>query len=224
MVSKATIVFLRVPEKGKVKTRLGEFLDQAFVLKMYKGFVEDVLEAIETIGVKALFFYPSDKKNLLENWLGKKYDFYRQKGDDLGQRIANAFKEIFKKGYTQVILIGTDIPELSRDIIISAHIALEKKDVVIGPSGDGGYYLIGFQKTSFSTSVFKDIDWSTRIVFDQTLRAIKKENLQYEILSQLNDIDTLEDLNALACRLKSGGKSGKRTFENLRTFENPRTF
>jgi rSAM/selenodomain-associated transferase 1 len=223
MVSKATIVFLRAPQKEKVKTRLGEVLDQAFVLKLYKGFVTDTLEVIEHAGDKALYFCPLGKKNLLENWLGKGYDFYPQKGDNLGQRMANAFKDIFKKGYSQAILIGTDIPELSRDIITSAHIALEKKDIVIGPSIDGGYYLIGFKTKSFSTSIFKNIDWSTRTVFDQTLQAIKQKDLQYEILSQLNDIDTLEDLNALADRIKSGGKSGKRTFENLRIYENLRT-
>ena len=95
MVAKATVVFLKAPEKGKVKTRLGEFLDQAFVLKLYKGFVGDVLESMETAGDKALYYYPSNKKKLLQNWLGKGYDFYRQKGDDLGQRMANSFKEIF---------------------------------------------------------------------------------------------------------------------------------
>ncbi len=75
-------------------------------------------------------------------------------------------------------------------------------------------------KSGFSISIFNNIDWSTITVFAQTIQALKKQALEYEILPQLNDIDTLKDLNALSNRIKSGGKAGKRTRENIKTYEN----
>ncbi|MBU1342589.1 MAG: TIGR04282 family arsenosugar biosynthesis glycosyltransferase [Proteobacteria bacterium] len=219
MASNAVIVFLKVPEKGQVKTRLSECLSQTFVLALYKGFVSDILETIETAGDKFLYFWPPGGKKRLINFLGNRYVFFPQQGQDLGERMANAFVDTFKKGYTQAILIGTDIPELGKEVIAQACEILESEDAVIGPSDDGGYYLIGFRNTTFSKMIFTQIDWSTKAVLDQTLRAMNQRSIDCKQLLKLSDIDTHEDLTALADRVKKGGKIGTRTLEILSSYE-----
>jgi len=215
MTSKAAIVFLRVPEKGRVKTRLSKSLSESFVLELYKGFVEDSLEALEGAGDKILYFWPPGKERLLEKWLGTHYFFSPQQGNDIGEKMANAFHEIFEKGYTRAVLVGTDIPELTGLMISRAHKLLSAADAVIGPAEDGGYYLIGFQKNKFSKSVFQNIDWSTGRVLDQTITAMDRESIQYKLIDKLHDIDTLKDLKALTERAEKSENIGRRTLENL---------
>ena len=220
MMDRVVIVFLRAPEKGRVKTRLSKFLNDTFVLELYKGLVKDTLDVIETSGDNALYFWPPGKKEVLQKWLGNKYAFLVQKGDNLGQKMSNAFVDMFKKGYTHALLIGTDIPELSANIITLAYQELQTADAVIGPSDDGGYYLIGFQKSGFSKIIFEGIDWSTTLVLDQTLQAMDRVSIQYRLLPGLNDIDTPKDFDALSCRVKDGGKIGKRTLKMLNSYGN----
>lgn len=219
MISKAVIVFLKVPEKGRVKTRLAQFLDETFVLELYKGFVGDILDALKNCGETKLYSWPPGKRQLLENWLGTRYHFFAQNGNNIGQRMSNAFIDTFKSGTAHALLIGTDIPELSENVIFKAYRALQTTDAVIGPSSDGGYYLIGFQKTAFSKNIFKGIDWSTHRVLDQTLQAMDNRGIVYTLLPKLADIDTLEDLNALTGRVKKGGKTGERTRRILSSYE-----
>lgn len=215
MISKAIIVFLRVPEKGRVKTRLARSLSDTFVLELYKGFAGDTLDALGDAGDKILYFWPPEKGNVLEVWLGRNYSFSPQQGENIGEKMSNAFVETFRKGYTSVLLIGSDIPELTQSVVLRAYEILSTKDAVIGPAKDGGYYLIGFQKDKFSKIVFNKIDWSTRHVLNQTIKAMDLASIQYELLGELHDIDTPEDLDALAGRAQKGGKIGKRTLENL---------
>jgi hypothetical protein len=215
MTSKAVIVFLKAPETGRVKTRLSRSLNKPFVLELYKGFVADTLDVLESAGDKYLYVWPPGKEDAFQKWLGSQYMFCPQKGDDLGQRMANAFADIFKKGYDAAVLIGTDIPELTTDVMSQADTALLNKDAVIGPASDGGYYLIGFQKSSFSTRVFEGIDWSTNAVLDQTRQAMNHLSIEYELLTEMDDIDTPEDLNALVERVKKGGKIGIQTLKVL---------
>jgi len=220
MSSEAVIVFLRAPEKGRVKTRLSKSGNKTFVLKLYKGFVQDTLDALEKDQDKFLYFWPPEKEDMVKNWLGNDYTYSAQKGGGLGQRMANAFCDVFKKGYAKVILIGTDIPEICEDIITSAYEILQTKGAVIGPSRDGGYYLIGFQKQRFSKIIFNEIDWSTDTVLDQTLLAMKEMSIQYKMLPTLKDIDTPEDLLYLVDKEKKGTtKTGKRTLKILKDYE-----
>ena len=218
-MDRAVIVFLKAPQDGYVKTRLAEFLENSFVLALYKGFVRDILDVLETAGDKVLYFWPPEKKQAVQKWLGPQYDYSIQEGDDLGQRMSNAFVELFGKGYTRVLLVGTDVPELSSTDITRAFQILKTKDAVIGPSSDGGYYLIGFQTAKFSKHFFDDIDWSTSQVLHQTLLAMDRVSVRYELLSRLNDIDTPEDLAALSQRVKKGGKVGRRTLALLKSYE-----
>lgn len=228
MDNTALIVFLKVPEKGRVKTRLLKNLDDDFVLKLYKGFIFDLLETLEPVKNKLLFveglieeetsISAGNKlkiKALLESFIGKGYDFFPQHGQNLGEKMANAFDTVFKKGCERAVLIGTDIPEITCDIIFTAFDILKTQKAVVGPADDGGYYLIGFQKSGFSKHIFDHIEWSTASVFEKTLDCMEKKGISYGCLPKLEDIDTFEDLKALALRVKKGQKIGKRTLKML---------
>jgi len=105
--------------------------------------------------------------------------------------------EAFAIGFKRVVLIGSDIPDLSLEFIEEAFHSLQEKDAVIGPSLDGGYYLIGFKDKSFSPQVFKGIPWSTERVFDETMKIFKQGSLAVHTLQPLRDIDTIGDLQNL---------------------------
>ncbi len=112
----------------------------------------------------------------------------------LGERMKNGFLEAFNMGAKRVVLIGSDIPDLSLELTEEAFTSLEENDVVLGPSYDGGYYLIGFTHHTFSPHVFEGIPWSTETVFEKTLRILNQAGQRIHILKHLRDIDTVEDL------------------------------
>jgi glycosyltransferase A (GT-A) superfamily protein (DUF2064 family) len=126
---------------------------------------------------------------------------------------------VFEKGYESAILIGTDIPELSRDVIFSAQQALKKHDAVLGPSSDGGYYLVGFTKSGFVKTIFDGMTWSVNSVLSETCRAMERQSIKYQLICECHDIDTSEDFAALLERIKKGGKTGQRTRKVLKSYE-----
>lgn len=216
MSKTAVILFLRVPVKGKVKTRLAKELGDEFTLELYKSFVLDILDVLKETENLFLYFWPPDKKEALKEWLGTEYLFEPQQGQDLGAKMAIAFEHLFEKGYHRVVLLGSDIPEINRNIIEDACRALESSDAVVGPSSDGGYYLIGFAKSVYSEPgflkrFFSSINWSTPEVLDQTISRIDRALLEKKILPQLDDMDTVKDLDGLASRVKQGKRIGAYT-------------
>ena len=113
---------------------------------------------------------------------------------DLGERMKNGFMEAFAMNFKRVILIGSDIPGLPLEFIEEAFASLREKDAVVGPSLDGGYYLIGFKDKKFSPQVFKGIPWSTERVFEVTMKILEREGLTVHALKPLRDIDEVDDL------------------------------
>ncbi|MCF6155466.1 MAG: glycosyltransferase [Candidatus Brocadia sp.] len=204
-MNNALIVFLKYPEPGKVKTRLAKALGDEKACAIYKSLAEGVIKNIisknsRTFNIHILFT-PADKVNEIKDWLrpllnsdqGVDTHHIPQEGKDLGERMLNAFQQILQeKHYKNAIIIGTDCPGTDASLIEDAFEVLKKKDIVIGPCRDGGYYLLGM--SSLVLDLFKDIDWSTDRVFDQTMKKINKNNLSYNILKTLTDIDTREDL------------------------------
>ncbi len=216
----AVIVFLKSPEKGRVKTRLSKVLDESFVLALYRGFIHDTLFMLQSFPDKFIYFLPSEKEAYLRSWLGSNYQYVLQTGRDLGEKMSNAFKEGFERGFDRLVLIGTDIPEITEAILLQAFETLETNDAVIGPATDGGYYLIGFRKESFSEEIFFDMNWSAGNVFQDTLKAMDKLNLKYGKVFELNDVDTAEDLDTLLSRVKNGGRIGPHTRKMIESYEN----
>lgn len=191
---KALIVFLKYPEKGKVKTRLAKSIGEENALKMYRKFVKDTLDNVIAIKDTTIFLFytPAGKKRLLENLYGRRFKYCLQKGRDLGERMYNAFLQIKKLGFFKIAIIGTDSPTLPLIYIKQAFKKLESVDIVIGPSLDGGYYLLGLKKPV--KKLFNKITWSSDRVFNQTLEKAKLLNLQINILPYWYDIDTIEGL------------------------------
>jgi glycosyltransferase A (GT-A) superfamily protein (DUF2064 family) len=115
----------------------------------------------------------------------------------------NAFNETFAESFDKTILIGTDIPDLSPDIINNAVIGLNEYPAVIGPSMDGGYYLIGFNSSGFLPDIFSGIPWGTNEVFLKTMNCFTEKSLSICVLPECRDIDTYEDLNEFLTDNKS---------------------
>jgi len=189
------LFFVKNPEKGKVKTRLAASIGDERALKLYKGFLLNILSNLNKgTFLFYLCFFPADALESLRKWLGEDYLYTPQQGEDLAERMKNGFMEAYTMGFKRVVLIGSDIPDLPLEFIEEAFTSLKEKDAVIGPSLDGGYYLIGFKDKTFSSQVFKGIPWSTERVFEQTTKILEREGLTVHFLKPLRDIDKVEDL------------------------------
>ena len=125
-----------------------------------------------------------------EKW--QKSTKFHQKGFDLGEKMQNSFKKGVFDGFEKIVLIGSDLPEISEKIINEAFEELDKNELVFGPAEDGGYYLIGMKKEHFF--VFKNKPWSQENLLKETLKEVNKRGVSYSLLKELNDIDTFEDL------------------------------
>lgn len=203
------LLFARYPEKGRVKTRLETHLDQDKILCLYRHFVEDILATLQRSGYPLTICYlPSEKGGQMKAWLGGAFAYLSQTGEDLGKRMGNAFVQTFTatpSPVDQVILIGSDLPDLDSGILDQAFDSLSQNDVVIGPAVDGGYYLIGFNRHTFFKDAFAGISWGTGQVFTETLTKIEGAGLKVHILPQWRDIDTYDDLKAFYERAQRGG-------------------
>ena len=211
-IENCLILFVKSPVKGQVKSRLSQLIGENVTRNLYKTFVADMLESMQcepqyTIRIA---FHPHNAKSTIIRWLGKQYLYLPQTGEGLGERMAHAFKHIFSEGYQKALIVGSDIPDLPQSVILKAFESLGTYDAVIGPSFDGGYYLIGFRHDTFSNEVFQEIDWGTDTVFSQTLDRFKREQT-VRIMPLWWDIDLPEDIKGLLERSKNTA------FENSRT-------
>ncbi len=194
---KCIILFVKYPEKGRVKTRLSAVLGDETTRNLYKCFVSDLIGTLEKKrDTFKIAFYPPGSNKKIISWLGPEYSYIPQVGRDLGERMETAFKETFLEGFNEVLVIGSDIPDITPSLIDKALKALKSSDAVIGPCYDGGYYLIGFRKKTFLSDTFKGIQWSTEGVFKDTMGVFIKKGYKVHILPKLRDIDRIEDLIA----------------------------
>jgi rSAM/selenodomain-associated transferase 1 len=183
------IVFVRSPELGKVKTRLARSIGDQSALNIYKILLKHTAAVLRDLSFDKVVYF-SEKIDNNDLWENSLFEKKLQKGADLGERMHHAFDTAFNKGYKKVLIIGSDLFDLTSSIITSAFEALETYDISIGPSLDGGYYLLGMKK--LQPEVFKNKKWGTDSVLEHTLQDLKKQKIK--LLKALNDIDTLEDL------------------------------
>lgn len=192
------VIFVKYPEKGKVKSRLVLGDDDGHVADLYHCFIEDLLGRVSSGDYRFLIAFepPEKEKDFIEHF-GKGFSYMPQTGADLGKRMHNAFACCFAEGFRSVVLIGSDSPDLPLEIIEEAFDSLKSYKAVIGPTWDGGYYLIGFSKDSFSEVFFENIVWSTDSVYAETIRRFEQEGISFRVLPKWRDIDTVNDLKAL---------------------------
>ncbi|NDV25093.1 TIGR04282 family arsenosugar biosynthesis glycosyltransferase [Desulfovibrio sp. JC010] len=193
----ALIVFVKFPEPGKVKTRLGKDIGYEKAAELYTAFVEDMLDNLDQAGLYPVIAYdPFQPLDKYQEWLGDR-TYISQQGADLGQRMFNALQSAFNLNFDSCILTGSDLPDLDPQLILQARQSIQKSPACIGPANDGGYYLVGFQKESLTDSIFKNMEWSTKRVFGTTISRLEKLEIQPAILPEHQDMDTMEDLERL---------------------------
>lgn len=211
------IIFVKHPEAGFVKTRLAKAIGKIEAALLYRFFVEAIIRRTETKKLKRIIYYtPARKKKEIMGWLGKNIEIYPQKGGNLGERLSSAFKWTFEEGARRVVVIGTDSPLLGKKVILKAFKELKNNQCVIGPSSDGGYYLLGL--SSFYKEIFEGVEWGTDKVFKQTLNTINRLNLKCSLLDEHFDIDNAEDLILLKDTLRKMGKINRRGLDSLIEF------
>jgi rSAM/selenodomain-associated transferase 1 len=190
----ALLVFLKYPNPGAVKTRLGPELTPEQAADFYRALAEDVLRvnSRSTRYQTIVCFTPAGSHEQVRSWLGRGVALQEQCGDDLGSRQFDALRRALQGGFRRAVLIGTDCPTITPSDIETAFDALEASDVVIGPAQDGGYYLIGTRQPL--RSIFEGISWSTEKVLGETMARIEEAGLESRLLGVKSDIDSYEDL------------------------------
>jgi len=189
MTKNLTIVFVRNPELGKVKTRLSKTIGDKYALNIYILLLKHTESVLQKVSSDKVVYY-SEKIQSNDLWSNRCFQKKLQKGNDLGERMQHAFETAFKEGYEKVVIVGSDLFDLKAAHIENAFKALENHDLVIGPSLDGGYYLLGMKV--LHPAVFKNKQWGTDSVLETTLKNLEQENVK--LLEALNDIDTFDDL------------------------------
>ena len=183
------LVFTRNPELGKVKTRLAKTLGDTKALDIYKFLIKHTVAITKNLkGVKQVYY--SVKVRQKDYWDDGIFEKHQQEGDDLGIRMQHAFEAAFSEGYKNVIIIGSDMYDLSQEDIEQAFGNLENNDVVIGPAEDGGYYLLGMK--TLIPEVFKNKAWGTDSVLEDTKADLKSYSCN--LLEERNDVDYYEDI------------------------------
>lgn len=185
------MVFVKNPQRGKVKTRLAKTVGDEKALQVYRILLDHTIIIAKRVNCDKAIFY-SDYIDETDMWRKAKFNQFVQNGNDLGERMYNAFKYAFSKNYKNVVIIGSDCLELNEHIISEAFDILKDNEVVIGPAKDGGYYLLGMRK--LYREVFINKQWSTENVLLDTLLDIAQLNISMKLLSTLSDIDEEKDL------------------------------
>jgi rSAM/selenodomain-associated transferase 1 len=189
MTKKLLLIFTRNPELGKAKTRLAKTVGDKTALEIYKFLLEKTRDVSSKVtSDKAVYYSVKVRDN--DIWSKEIYKKHKQVGEDLGIRMLNAFKNSFDDGYKKVVIIGSDLYDLTPQDIEKAFIELDKNDVIIGPAEDGGYYLLGMN--SLQENIFKNKNWGTATVRKDTLVDLKDKKVH--LLAALNDVDIFEDI------------------------------
>jgi rSAM/selenodomain-associated transferase 1 len=177
------VVMAKAPELGKVKTRLAITLGHDETLKIYEFLLHLTLQNVDESGFSNRIYWttrPNDHSG----------EIFLQVEGDLGEKMKAVFEDSFAH-HSAVIMIGTDCPEVTPEVLSAAVNALQEVDCVFGPANDGGYYLIGM--SAFHAEVLEGIAWSTEKVLQQSLEICEKNGLKYRLLETLTDIDEEKD-------------------------------
>lgn len=194
MTKNLLLIFVKKPEPGKVKTRLAATIGNQKALEIYQQLLQHTHSITAPLGCDKVVYYAPDIQKV-DLWNEGGFQKAQQSAGDLGEKMSSAFQDGFQAGYQRICIIGSDCYQLTTAIIEEAFALLSQNDVVIGPSKDGGYYLLGM--TQLYKIFFQDKQWSTSSVCHSTISDIKKAGLSYALLPQLIDIDTEEDLKIM---------------------------
>jgi rSAM/selenodomain-associated transferase 2/rSAM/selenodomain-associated transferase 1 len=192
------LLFARYPVPGQVKTRLIPALAPEGAAALHRRLVLRALrsarEACRAVPADLEVHFDGGTEQAMSHWLGDDARFVPQRAGDLGDRMAGAFEESFRTGSTATVIIGSDCPSLTPDVIIEAFARLTEAPVVLGPARDGGYYLIGLSRPM--PELFRGIPWGTDRVLADSLAVLRRLGCKAALLNPLADVDRPEDLPA----------------------------
>ena len=204
MTDKRLLILTKVPKPGNVKGRLIPALGAEGASTLHREMAEYTLNWSKIFREKKKWVVEvwfAGARVEAESWLGKGWDLWEQRGVDIGARIFNAFFDVFREGCQEVIMVGTDCPELTAAHVRMASKALKNCDVVLGPTVEGGYCLVGLKEPR--PELFFGIPWGTKQVLKTTLEKIEEEDLKVRLLEPMRDVEYPQDLSVWN-RVKSG--------------------
>ncbi|MBK8632522.1 MAG: TIGR04282 family arsenosugar biosynthesis glycosyltransferase [Saprospiraceae bacterium] len=180
------VIFLKNPKLGNVKTRIAATLGDQKALDIYLELLDTTIINTADEDYETLLFFSENVDDLSQ------YPYERriQVSGDLGNKLKSAFDEVLNT-MDKCLIIGSDCPYINNEIILEAFQSLQDHDLVLGPTPDGGYYLIGLKQNE--KSLFEDISWSTDSVFAQTISEAKNAKLSTYLLPILTDVDHASD-------------------------------
>lgn len=203
-------IFVKYPQAGQVKTRLGRTLGAKAAAEVYAAFVGDLLDRMRCVADHRILAYAPQSPEacaFFTDLAGGDFELWPQPDGGLGARMRAFFDASFAGGAEQVVLIGSDAPDVPVGYINQAFTELRRTDCVLGPAVDGGFYLIG--QPAPGRAVFTGIDWSGVGVLDQTVQRIAALGASLELLPPWYDIDTADDLRMLRGHLAAGDVAGR---------------
>jgi rSAM/selenodomain-associated transferase 1 len=215
----ALLLFARDPFHAPVKTRLVPAVGESGAGRLYKAFLEDLSDRGRDVPVdlRSMVVAPPGAGREMRTLVGEGYEWWTQRGRDLGERMAEAFAVAFRRGAERVVLTGTDSPTLSRWRIRRAFRLLGRADLVLGPAFDGGYYLVGLRAPQ--RKLFDLPAWSTGNVLRQTLENARALGLKTRLLLPWYDVDTPTDLRVLRLHLGLAPGAAPATRKALRELQ-----
>jgi rSAM/selenodomain-associated transferase 1 len=214
----AVVIMAKEPKVGKVKTRLVPPLTAESAAELYLNFLLDKIEQVKIIeNVQPYFaFYPESGEGFFQSIAPDNFKLIEQKGKDLGERLDNISSELIDMGYSKVVLMDSDTPNLSIQIVIDGLRILDESDVVLGPCEDGGYYLIGIK--SKASELFQNIPWSSEEVTRETITKAEKMGLKITLLESWYDVDTIDEVMRLRDDLREAEKNAPNKFAGENTY------
>ena len=194
-------IFAKFWQPGLVKTRLAKTIGNQPAAAVYREFLRTLLVRFASVGdSRELVISPVDRQTEFRSLAPPAWHLVDQGSGDLGQRMARFFERGFSLGKSRIVLVGSDSPTLPVAVVRQAFSALDEHRVVLGPSEDGGYYLVGAR--GVLPPIFTDIDWSTDKVWLQTTAQLRRRRIRYEELATWYDVDSGADLWRLHADLK----------------------
>lgn len=194
------VIFAKAPVPGKVKTRLAATIGPELAAACHQAFIADIVATVGESGLQGMIAHAGDAEHVgFDCARAAGFEFEEQPTGDLGNRMFSLLESRLKSTEC-VVFIGTDSPTLPSEFIARAAQMLDEVDVVIGPSFDGGYYLIALKQAH--RAVFEDIPWSTEAVFSKTLDRCNQAGLEYSVLPFWYDVDVAADLRFLMGHLR----------------------
>lgn len=209
-------IFSKPPIPGKTKSRLAQVIGDANAANLAKSMLQDICQTMSLAKEAEVQIWhpPEYHANSFDGIISSDFSFFKQQGKDLGERMSNTFKKLLDSNMNhKVLIIGSDCITHTIENIEEVFSILNQTDVVMQPSDDGGYVLIG--QSRWIPKIFNHVDWGSDKVFAQTMSQIKKHNINFKELQKSFDIDNAGDLNKLKKYIKINERPNTMQWFNL---------